>query len=123
MEQNDHSTGPSKVPPVVRMGTFPVTAASSSGTTLTCNAGFCKLGATLGRVEGTTHGGGGDKEGLMALLPQRVQNKRMRQFFQFPPPPKGCSSAGRSVHKHNNTKTVDKRGGSGGAVWSGVISG
>lgn len=34
-------------------------------------------------------GRSGDKEESMALLPQRVQNERMRQFFQSPPhPPK-----------------------------------
>lgn len=71
------ATGPSKVPPVVRIGAFlpfPVTAAPSRGTTLTCKDGFCKLGATLGQVEGTTHGGGEEEE-LMALL------------SRLPPPP------------------------------------
>lgn len=76
MEQNDHSTGPSKVSPVVRMGTFPVTAASSSGTTLTCNAGFCNSGPHWAEWRGPHTEGGqgrrGDKEELMALFPQRV---------------------------------------------------
>lgn len=47
---------------------FPVIAAPSRGSTLTWNSGFRKPGATLGRLEGTTHRGsvcvwGGEKRG------------------------------------------------------------
>lgn len=107
---------------MVRMGAFlpfPVTAAPSRGTTLTCKDGFCKLGATLGQVEGTTHGGGEEEE-LMALLSRLTPPPHSSS-----PKAKGRSSAGHGVHKHNKTtKTLDKYGGKGEAVWhTGAISG